>query len=362
MKDENKTKEQLLNEMAEMRQRIAELDASASHRIVIEKTLRKRTNDLKERVKELNCLYGISERLERPNISLVEILKEIVDLVPPAWQYPEITCARVILNDCTFTTKNFKETIWNLTSDIAWCGKRIGAFEVCYLAEKPERDEGPFLKEERGLLNAIAERVGKIFERKQAEAALQKARDELEGRITERTAELAQANEELRAEIAERKRIEKELKERGKELEEKTRNLEEVNTALRVLLKRREEDKDELEEKVLFNMRELVAPCLEKLKKSRLDDKQKQYTNILESNLNDIISPFSQRLSSRYLKLTPTEIQVANLIKHGKTTKEIAEFLNLSSQTIEFHRKNIREKIGIKNKRANLRTHLLSID
>ena len=201
-----------------------------------------------------------------------------------------------------------------------------------------------------------------ITERRRAEEALQGAHDELERRVEERTAELARANEGLRAEIAERKRVEKELKERGKELEEKTRNLEEVNTALRVLLKRREEDKAELEEKVLFNVRELVVPCLEKLKKSGLDDKQKGYTNILESNLNDITSPFSQRLSSRYLKLTPTEIQVANLIKHGKTTKEIAEFLNLSSQTIEFHRKNIREKIGIRNKRANLRTHLLSTD
>jgi len=200
-----------------------------------------------------------------------------------------------------------------------------------------------------------------ITERRGAEEALQRARDELETRVEKRTAELARMNQELRLEIAERKRVEKELKERGKELEEKTRNLEEVNTALRVLLKSREEDKAELEEKVLFNVRELVAPYVEKLKKSGLDDKQKGYTNILESNLDGITAPFSQRLSSRYLKLTPTEIQVANLIKHGKTTKEIAEFLNLSSQTIEFHRKNIREKIGIKNKRANLRTHLLSL-
>ncbi len=201
-----------------------------------------------------------------------------------------------------------------------------------------------------------------ITERKQAEEALQNARDELERRVEERTAELARANEELRAEIAERKRVEKEVKERGKELEEKTRNLEEVNTALRVLLKSREDDKAQLEEKVLFNVRELVAPYLERLKKSGLDDKQKGYTNILESNLNELTSSFSQRLSSRYLRLTPTEMQVANLIKYGKTTKEIAEFLNLSSQTIEFHRKNIREKIGIKNRRANLRTHLLSME
>ena len=161
--------------------------------------------------------------------------------------------------------------------------------------------------------------------------------------------------------ITTRKQAEQAVKEREQELEIKTSNLEEVNAALRVLLKRREEDKTELEEKVLFNVRELIAPYLEKLIRSGLDERQKAYAGILQSNLNDIISPFSHRLSSGYLNLTPAEMQVANLVKHGKTTKEIAEVLNLSGKTIEVHRKNIRRKIGIKNEKANLRTHLLSI-
>ena len=144
-------------------------------------------------------------------------------------------------------------------------------------------------------------------------------------------------------------------------MKSKTRNLQEVNTALRVLLKKRDDDKKELEGKVLSNVKELVVPYLEKLKKSELNERQRAFTDILESNLKDVISPFSQKLSYWYLELTPTEIQVANLVKQGKTTKEIAGILNLSSQTIEFHRKNIRGKIGIKNKKANLRTHLLSI-
>jgi DNA-binding CsgD family transcriptional regulator len=100
---------------------------------------------------------------------------------------------------------------------------------------------------------------------------------------------------------------------------------------------------------------------LEKLKKHRLDEKYDAYLNTLESNINDIISSFSQKLSSKYINLTPTEIQVANLIKHGNNTKEIAELLFLSKATIEFHRRNIRKKLGIKNKKTNLRTHLLSI-
>jgi PAS domain S-box-containing protein len=161
--------------------------------------------------------------------------------------------------------------------------------------------------------------------------------------------------------ITKRKKAIKALIEREKELKIKTSNLEEVNTALRVLLKRREEDKTELEEKVLSNVRELVLPYAEKLKKSELDERQKAHLSILESNLNDIISPFSHRLSSLYSNLTHAEMKVANLVKHGKTTKEIAEFLDVSSQTIDSHRNKIRRKLGIGNKKANLRTFLLSL-
>jgi PAS domain S-box-containing protein len=158
-----------------------------------------------------------------------------------------------------------------------------------------------------------------------------------------------------------REELEHHVKDRTKELEIKAKNLEEVNTALKVLMKRLDEDKKILEEKVLFNVQQLVEPNLEKLKKSRLTERQKNLLDIIESNLNEIISPFAQRLSNSFMKLTPAEIQVANFIRQGKTTKEIAEMLNLSPKTVEFHRDNIRKKIGIKNKKINLRTHLLSI-
>ena len=159
--------------------------------------------------------------------------------------------------------------------------------------------------------------------------------------------------------ITKRKQAEKALLEREIQLKHETENLEEANTALKVLLKRRDEDKRELEEKVLFNIRELVVPYLEKLKND--GEKQRAHLGILESNLNDIISPFSRKLSSWYLNFTPSEIQVANLVRHGKSTKEIASFLNLSAETVGSHRKNIRKKIGIKKKKGNLRTHLLSM-
>ena len=151
------------------------------------------------------------------------------------------------------------------------------------------------------------------------------------------------------------------LREKKKELKIKTKSLEETNTALRVLLKKRDEDRTELEEKVLSNVKELVLPYLEKLKRTGLDQRQKTFASILESNIDDIISPFLRRMSSRYLGLTPAQIQVANLVRQGKRTKEIAELLDLSPKTIEDHRKNLRKKLGLKNKKANLRTHLLSI-
>ena len=158
------------------------------------------------------------------------------------------------------------------------------------------------------------------------------------------------------------KRTEKALREREAELEIKTNSLEEVNTALRVLLKRRDEDKRELEENVLTNVRELVVPFVGKLKESPLDPKQLSYIHILESNLNDIVSPFSRNLSAKYVKLTPKEIRVANLIKVGKTTKEIGEVMTLSPRTIETHRKNMRKKFGLDKKKGNLRSHLLTYE
>ena len=135
-----------------------------------------------------------------------------------------------------------------------------------------------------------------------------------------------------------------------------------MNAALKVLLRQREEDRIELEEKVSLNVRELVLPNLDKLKKTKLDERQTAYVEILESNLNDITSPLIRRLSFKYLNLTPKEIQVANLVKQGRTTKEIAELLNLAKKTIDFHRENIRKKLEINNKKANLRSHLLSME
>jgi len=153
-----------------------------------------------------------------------------------------------------------------------------------------------------------------------------------------------------------------ELKKRTMDLEIKRKGLEELNTAMRVLLKKREADKAKMEENVLANVKKLIEPYFEKIKNTGLNDQQKGLLRIVESNLNEIISPFTQKVSLKYFKLTSTEIQVATQIRHGYTTKKIAALMNVSPRTIETHRKNIRRKIGLEGKKANLRSHLLSID
>jgi len=152
-----------------------------------------------------------------------------------------------------------------------------------------------------------------------------------------------------------------ELKEINKKLTAKSFSLEEVNTALKVLLKKRDEDKTELEEKILLNIRELIDPLLERLKESGLEESQIGYVNALEAFLKEIISPFSQTLRNQFKGLTPMEIRVANMIKAGRATKEIAGLLNSSTRAVEFHRHNLRAKLGLRNKKANLVTHLSSL-
>ena len=161
--------------------------------------------------------------------------------------------------------------------------------------------------------------------------------------------------------ITELKNTMSELQDKKNLLQEKTDHLEEMNTALKVLLDKRELDKKELEEKVLSNLNQLVVPYLEKLKNDTLNQGQKNLLDIIESNLNELVSAFTHTVSIKLLtKFTPTEIQVANFIRQGKRTKEIAEILCLSPKTVDFHRDNIRKKIGIKNKKQNLRSLLLS--
>jgi PAS domain S-box-containing protein len=220
--------------------------------------------------------------------------------------------------------------------DTSWYLTRIG----------PLRDHGKTI--------GITMIYGNITDRKHAEEALRKAHDELERRVQERTKALSEANELLQRQILDRIKAEEALKAKSHELEE-------INTALRVLLAKREEDKRELEEKVLLNVKTMALPYIEKLERLGLSENHQAYIGILLSNLSDIVSPFSRNLSSGHSGLTPNEIQVANLVKEGKTSKEIAEMMALSIRTIEAYRDSIRKKLGLKNRKINLRSHLRTL-
>ncbi|MFC1509160.1 PAS domain-containing protein [Candidatus Omnitrophota bacterium] len=164
------------------------------------------------------------------------------------------------------------------------------------------------------------------------------------------------------SDITELKRIEEELKSAQKELEMKTKNLEETNIALKVLLKHQDSEKKALEKNVISSLKTLVTPYIEKMKHIvEEDEREKTYLTIIETNLAEITKPLIQPATEYYSKLTPTEIQIVNLLKEDKTTKEISMILYISETTVFFHRRNIREKLGIKNKKTNLRSYIQSL-
>jgi len=163
-----------------------------------------------------------------------------------------------------------------------------------------------------------------------------------------------------------RVRAEQELEkdiEKRREAEEalavKSRGLEEANAALRVLLKHREEDRNELQERLVSNVKQLVLPHVEKLKKSRLEPLQQVAVDLVEANLKEILSPFLNNLRS--FNFTPRQIEIVALIKEGRTTKDIAESLGVSKEAIDTQRFLIRQKLGLNKEKVNLRSYLLSL-
>ncbi|MGD8542997.1 MAG: LuxR C-terminal-related transcriptional regulator, partial [Desulfobacteraceae bacterium] len=249
---------------------------------------------------------------------------------------------------CAFGSQQPQETVGRYCYDVFWQRRtpcnRCPAILVQqdfgpHTAEFENRRMGKYflvsaspIFNDGGRLEGFVHVTKDITLQKNAEKKLIEAYDSLERKVRERTAELAL----------------------------KSSNLEEANTALRLMLKAREEDRRELETRMLSSVHKLVRPYLDCLRQGHLTTVQKEYVAVLESNIEQIMSPFASTLSSPSLNLTPREIQIANLIKSGRTTKEMAGLLNISARAVEFHRENIREKLGLKNQKANLRSHLLS--
>jgi len=276
---------------------------------------------LRERIKELNCLYGIARLAERYYDSMDDFLKYLVDFLPPSWQYPDITCARIIFEDRTFRSKNFRVTKWRQASQIKVYNEPVGEVTVFYLDERPAADEGPFLKEERVLIDEVAQRIGTIAIRMAAEKELQEINKQLS---LERTA------------------------------------LQEANAALRTVLAKIEEEKQRIYKDMQTNIEKAIMPILHALA-IEVPKTQRKYVEILKNNLEEITSPFLNRFLYKFQSLTPTEISICNLIRNGMRNKEIAELRGVSVATINRHREHIRKKLKIANSDVNLTTYLQSI-
>ncbi len=275
---------------------------------------------LRERIKELNCLYGITQLAERHSDSIEELLQDVVKFLPFSWQYPEITCSRIVFDGRTYKSNRFKVTKWRQSSQISLYGEAVGEVTIVYLEERPPLDEGPFLREERILLDAITERIGSAAARISAEQ------------------ELHEMNKQL---IVERKA------------------LQEANIALRTVLARIEDKKHEIYTDLQANVEKILMPILHELT-LHLPRTQRQYAELLRSNLKDIVSPFVNHLSRTHLSLTTTEINICNMIRSGMQTKEIATIRGVSMGTVNRHRENIRRKLNIANININLMTYLQS--
>ena len=576
-----------------LEKRIGELDEALAKAKQAEEALR-------ERVKALDCLYDISDIVDASE-SIEDMLEKIVERLPHGWSCPARACAKIRFEDREFSTANYGETPWRLSEDILVHGRKLGEIVVSYLVRRPERDEGPFLNEERKLIRVVAARLGRVIERRQAAGALleseernrrlyenemmaicifdaetlrfldanetfvrlygyEKAellrgmgapdisaekeetwrfiermlssershyvskrmhrkkngdlfpveaivlpsflkgrsifyvmarditeridaektlaayRDNLERTVRERTQRLEEINRSLEEEIMKRNRIESkweraefitnssrelmtlisrryvfkavndafcaaigktreqiietnlakisgrnrfyrvmkpkidgclkgraideeewidypvlgrryfkvsyapycgpdgevthvsiifhDMTERKKaedDLRARSRELEETNTALHVVIRKISEKEDITEEKIRYNVNEMVIPYIEKLKQQLTGKRMFPVVETLEKNLYNIVSPLMRNLSVNRSRLTPQEMHIAELIKQGKTSQEIAMLLNISVRTVGTHRNNIRKKLKLTNQKDSLKSSLLSL-
>lgn len=288
----------------------------------MESALREQTHNLRERIKEINCLYGISGLVENTERSLEEIYQGIVELIPASWQYPKITSAKLTINGQTYKTENHRDSKWKQSADIIVYGEKAGALIVCYQEQRPNCFAGPFLKEEYSLLDAVAERLGRITEHKRAEKSLNESRLQL-----------------------------------------KSQNLllQDKNIALREIMEQVLTEKKNLEERVLANVDRLLLPLIRKLK-NRDARMEQQYIRLLEENLMSLTSQFGSKISRIIPKLTPRENEICNMIRSGLSSKEIAGVLNISFRSVETYRNFIRKKLGITHKKVNLASFFASLE
>lgn len=228
---------------------------------------------------------------------------------------------------------------------------------ICVLDQRHNRTavlHRELLQEFRRLIEGDLALLIEVARRERLEGELHDSLEELERRVAKRTRELTELNEGLQQEILRRNTVERALLQRERELEE-------ANTALRVLLSNVESSRAEFEEQVLRQIKGLILPHMAKLRQTVGDQEpDRSYVELVEANLQKITSSFADKLVSAFEGLTPTEIEIAQMVMNGQTTKDIAKALSRATSTIDFHRNNIRRKLGL-DARVNLRSHLLSL-
>lgn len=195
----------------------------------------------------------------------------------------------------------------------------------------------------------------------QAERELSATNQQLDRLVQERTRELRLTIEALELSNQKYRETTQQLQKAEAALAEKAEDLTGTNQALQELMRKNDEDRREVERKVMFAAHEMIEPYLDKLEKSPLDDYQQSFLKIIRTNLGEIVAPFMKDLAHKYFRLSPTELNIANLIRQGTSTKDIADQLKLTKRNVDFYRDRIREKIGIKNTKANLRAVLLDL-
>ncbi len=311
MDDNEKSKALLIKELKSLRRRFAILEKKQYHEPRSETDKKELELFLQERVKELTCLYGMTELIEKHGNSFDLILQGIADLIPSSWQYPEITSTRIVFDTKKFTSENYKKSRWRQSADVEMFKKKIGSVEVFYSEKRPDSVEGPFLKDERLLINAICERIGRVAER-------------------------------IRA---------------GQELEAERLALKNMNIALKEVLTKIQDEKNEIGRALQDNVDKIIMPIVYSIEDD-MSSKQRGYIELLKQFLGDITSPYISNLSNIFFNLTAAELQICNMIRSGLSTKEIAKLRGVSFSTVSRQREHIRKKLGIMNKDINLHSYL----
>lgn len=304
----------LRRQVQALRSRLATLervDVAARERAEIEHALR-------ERVKELELMYAISDLRELHASSIDRFLQGVVDCLPHAWQYPSHAHARIVIGERQFTSAKFRKGPWQMHADVREGGQRVGTVEVHYRSGVPTPPGEAFLKEEHALLRVVAERVS---------TALQQMKND---------GELRDAHKLLRSQH---------------------QALEETNIALRTVLSRLEDEKREIRNGMMVNIQKIIMPIIFELELA-VTGVPRSYVTLLRQSLQEITSPFLAELSRDHQALAPVELAIATMIRNGLATKEIARLRGIAPGTVRRHRENIRRKLGLTHRKANLVTFL----